>query len=187
MIADLLGIVLDWPAFLIVLAVWGFAPRAVLRIIVLAFADQDRRNELMAEICVIPRWERPLWVCEQIETAICEGIWDRLIDFGGGIFYDRWHLTPGDAPADDPDFESHWQEQLDAVRPGTLVKLVFSTKDWGEGMWVEVTEVRPNRFVGVLRNQPVGIPRLGWGKRVKFREAHIIRIEPAVDSITDAR
>jgi phosphatidylserine/phosphatidylglycerophosphate/cardiolipin synthase-like enzyme len=59
--------------------VFGFAPGAVLRVIVLAFRrDDPRRTELLAELPNVPRIERPFWVCEQLEVALFEGLVGRL-------------------------------------------------------------------------------------------------------------
>jgi uncharacterized protein YegJ (DUF2314 family) len=63
-----------------------------------------------------------------------------------------------------------------------FVKLYFATSDvwgkhnWGEGMWVEVVAVERRHLVGVLSNQPIGIPRLDMGDTVKFKRRHIINI-----------
>jgi hypothetical protein len=52
---------------------------AMLRLIVLAFHREDpRRQELLAELHAVPRWERPFWVMEQLEVALFEGIWHRI-------------------------------------------------------------------------------------------------------------
>jgi hypothetical protein len=68
------SVVSPW-TFLFVLVVFGAAPRLVLRLLLRIYPPgHHRRRELMAELCVIPRWERPLWVVEQLETALAEGI-----------------------------------------------------------------------------------------------------------------
>lgn len=42
-------------------------------------------------------------------------------------------------------------------------------------MWVEVTAVKKSgRIVGYLRNQPIGIPRLYAGDKVRFHRDDII-------------
>jgi hypothetical protein len=71
--------VIAWPTLLVCLLVFGFAPGAVLRVIVLAFRrDDPRRRELLAELPNVPRVERPFWVCEQLEVALFEGLAGRL-------------------------------------------------------------------------------------------------------------
>jgi hypothetical protein len=71
--------IISWRALVAAVVVIGFAPRAVLRVIVLAFGRSDpRRRELLGELDSVPRWERPLWVAEQLEVALAEGIGSRL-------------------------------------------------------------------------------------------------------------
>jgi phosphatidylserine/phosphatidylglycerophosphate/cardiolipin synthase-like enzyme len=71
--------VIAWPTVLVSLAMFGFAPGAVLRMIVLAFRrDDPRRTELLAELPHVPRIERPFWVCEQLEVALFEGLAGRI-------------------------------------------------------------------------------------------------------------
>jgi hypothetical protein len=68
MVGELLSAIVSWKTFFVVLVVFGFAPGAVLRLIVLAFHHDDpRRNEMLAELHRVPRWERPLWVFEQLD------------------------------------------------------------------------------------------------------------------------
>ncbi|HEV8598286.1 MAG TPA: hypothetical protein VGQ69_02910 [Gemmatimonadales bacterium] len=80
MMADLLDVIVSWRTFLVALAVFGFAPGALLRLIVLAFPrDDPRRSELLAELHAVPRLERPFWVCEQLEVALFEGVRERVL------------------------------------------------------------------------------------------------------------
>jgi hypothetical protein len=77
--SGLLTQLLSWKAVLVVAAVFGFAPGAALRLIVLAFPRSDpRRRELLAELRAVPRLERPAWVAEQLEVALAEGMAGRL-------------------------------------------------------------------------------------------------------------
>jgi hypothetical protein len=77
--SGLLTQLLSWKAVLVVAAVFGFAPGAALRFIVLAFPRSDpRRRELLAELRAVPRLERPIWVAEQLEVALAEGAAGRL-------------------------------------------------------------------------------------------------------------
>jgi hypothetical protein len=70
--------VLAWPTLGTALLVFGFAPGAVLRLIVLLYRRENpRRRELLGELYSIPRIERPFWVAEQLETALSEGLRDR--------------------------------------------------------------------------------------------------------------
>jgi hypothetical protein len=71
--------VIAWPTLLVPLLMFGFAPGAVLRMIVLVFRrDDPRRTELLAELPHVPRIERPFWVCEQLEVALFEGLAGRV-------------------------------------------------------------------------------------------------------------
>ncbi|MDQ3274005.1 MAG: hypothetical protein M3Q39_02960 [Actinomycetota bacterium] len=79
MIAELLDTVAYWPTLLLVLVVFGFAPGFCLRLIVLAYPRSDpRRAELIAELYAVPRVQRPLWVAEQLEVALFEGLAHRV-------------------------------------------------------------------------------------------------------------
>jgi len=67
------------PWFLLTLLVFGFAPGFVLRLLVLLYPKRNpRRRELVAELYEVPRIERPMWVAEQIEVALFEGLAIRL-------------------------------------------------------------------------------------------------------------
>lgn len=68
------------------------------------------------------------------------------------------------------------------VQVGTIVKMIFRTKDgWAERMWVEVTQVKGRRYVGVLSNSPCGIPGLEYGRKVRFTADEIIDIDFETD------
>ena len=71
---SLLFQLVTWPMFGIALLVFGFAPGAVLRLIVLVYPrDDPRRQELRAEVYAVPLIERPFWVAQQLEVALFEG------------------------------------------------------------------------------------------------------------------
>jgi hypothetical protein len=77
--ATVLFHVLAWPTFGIALLVFGFAPGAALRLIVLCYRrDNPRRRELISELYAVPRIERPFWVAEQMEVALFEGLRGRF-------------------------------------------------------------------------------------------------------------
>jgi hypothetical protein len=79
MIDELVQAIVSWRTFIIVLIVFGFAPGAVLRLIVLLFPrDDPRRRELLAELYAVPWPERPLWVAQQMEVAFFEGLPKRI-------------------------------------------------------------------------------------------------------------
>ena len=72
--------VIAWPTLGIALIVFGFAPGAVLRLILLIYPRGNaRRKELVGELYAVPRLERPFWVAEQFEVAISEGLRDRIL------------------------------------------------------------------------------------------------------------
>jgi hypothetical protein len=65
----------SWKTLLLVLLVFGTAPGVILRLLVLAYPKgHPRRRELIAQLYTVPRAERPMWVAEQIEVALCEGL-----------------------------------------------------------------------------------------------------------------
>ncbi|MDY7102133.1 MAG: hypothetical protein S0880_13180 [Actinomycetota bacterium] len=69
----------DWRTLLAALAVFGFLPGVFLRMIVLVYPkDHPRRRELVAELYVVPRLERPFWVVQQLEVSLFEGLPARL-------------------------------------------------------------------------------------------------------------
>jgi hypothetical protein len=77
--AELLEAVASWPTLLLIVVVFGFAPGFCLRLIVLAYLRNDpRRAKLIAELYAVPRVQRPLWVAEQLEVALFEGLAHRI-------------------------------------------------------------------------------------------------------------
>ncbi|MGH3753458.1 MAG: hypothetical protein ACRDRP_12315 [Pseudonocardiaceae bacterium] len=81
--AELLTAAAPWRTLLLVWVlvciVFGFAPGFCLRLIVLAYPRGDpRRAELIAELYSVPRIERPVWVAEQLEVALFEGLGHRV-------------------------------------------------------------------------------------------------------------
>jgi hypothetical protein len=75
---ELLKAVTSWTSLVLVVVVFGFAPGFCLRLIVRAYPRSDpRRAELMAELYAVPRIQRPLWVAEQLEVALFEGLGHR--------------------------------------------------------------------------------------------------------------
>lgn len=80
MIADILTNTASFslPALLTVVVAFGFAPGFCMRLIVMMYPHTDpRRHELYAEMKAVPRIERPLWVAEQLETGLFEGLASR--------------------------------------------------------------------------------------------------------------
>ena len=180
MAGEMVDLIVSWPSFAGVLIVFGFAPRAVLRIIVLAFErDDPRRDELLAEVNAVPRLERPFWVAEQLEVAVFEGLRDRVVWLATGRVIHRWRLGSGvESNRLYPDtFEIPTDDDKAAIKTGDSVRAMFQMRDgWCERMWVKVERVRRGTLIGRLSNQPVGIPRLTFGERVKLKPDHVIDI-----------
>lgn len=74
-----LDAVLQLKALLGVVLVFGFLPGAVLHLLVLVYPrGHPRREELLAELAVIRRVEKPFWVAEQIAAVLGGGLPARL-------------------------------------------------------------------------------------------------------------
>jgi len=181
-VTNLLDLLVSWRAFVLILLVFGFAPGAVLRLIVHAFPAGDlRRDELLAELSVVPWPERPLWVAAQLEVALFEGLLGRVVWAATGRIIYRWHLTSGvEVNRQHPDtFEIPSPEDKALVEPGDSVKAIFEMEEperWGERMWVDVVKVKRRHIVGRLRNEPLGFPRLACGDKVKVKFDQVIDI-----------
>lgn len=60
--------------YFLALLVFGLLPGMVTRLLAHLYPEGDpRRAEMIGELYAVPRWNRPMWVCEQIETAAFEG------------------------------------------------------------------------------------------------------------------
>lgn len=184
---ELIADILNWKWYLLTLVVHGLAPGLLLRVIVLAFQQDDpRRQELIAELYAIPFVRRPYWVAQQLETAISDGIWPRFTWMLTGRLIYRWKLGDGDARnLTHPD--TFWvpnTAEKAAIQPGDIVKLMFEPSFFppgslkiGERMWVRVTKVGPRKLEGRLDNDPELFPRLAYDDKIKFERRHVINIE----------
>jgi hypothetical protein len=81
------------------------------------------------------------------------------------------------------------KEELAALLPGDLVKLIFRPdkpgEKWGaERMWVTVERVDGDRLEGRLENDPDDMPCLSLGARVRFDRFHVVDILWAEDRVT---
>jgi hypothetical protein len=66
-------------SLLLAVLVFGFAPGFILRLLVKIYPRKDpRRDELTAQLYVLPRLERPFFVAEQFETVLFEGLPHRI-------------------------------------------------------------------------------------------------------------
>jgi hypothetical protein len=187
-----LGAVLDpsWRWLVTPVVLLGAAPGIGARLISLMYAPGDpRRQELIAEVYVVPYHSRPIWLGQQLEVAVCEGLPDRWRDALASRAACRWSLEDGeDLNRQHPD--TFWLPPERARRdlnPGDFAKVIFRAKDgWGERMWVEVANRDSRRhYTGKLVNRPVGIGRLLPGDKVKFRPEHVIDIDPRLDVTTE--
>jgi hypothetical protein len=122
---------------------------------------------------------------EQLEVAIAEGLWGRVVWAATGRIIHRWHLDDSVAELHRvaPETYGLSDDEIAALVPGTTVKLTFSMKDgWSETMWVRIVAIEKGRFIGALGNQPAGIPRLNHGDKIKFTRDHIVRVWDDRDS-----
>ena len=183
--SDIIAAVGAWPLLPVALLIWGFAPGLVNRLIALGYSRRDpRREEMIAELYAVPRWERPFWVAEQLERLITEGLPDRVRWFIEDRVTYRWHLGDGVARnAEYPDsFDIPEQADRDGVLPGDHVKLMFEMRrarpgePGAERMWVAVTGLRKHGFEGRLLNFPVFVGGLYPDDIVRFEAKHIIDI-----------
>ncbi|MDZ4830475.1 MAG: DUF2314 domain-containing protein [Phycisphaerae bacterium] len=82
-------------------------------------------------------------------------------------------------------FEMPPQTERESLRPGDRAKLMFRIEFGDEAvverMWVRITEVRPELYVGVLYNDPHCTEEMRGGMRVEFHADHLIQIHRVVD------
>jgi hypothetical protein len=181
MLDEVLPYLFSWRTLVVVLLLFGFAPAFILRIVALAFhRDDPRRQEMLAEVHAVPRLERPFWVAEQLEVALCEGLRDRFVWLATGRLIHRWHLDGGlERNRMYPD--SFWipsGEEKGGLAPGDSVKALFQMNrdEWGERMWLTVIDVKRRHLICQLDCHPLLIPRLNCGDEVKVKREHVIDI-----------
>jgi hypothetical protein len=61
------------------------------------------------------------------------------------------------------------------IKPGQFAQLIFDSEDGGERMWVKVTEVTENGYIGELNNDPIFL-EIELGEPVAFEPRHVINI-----------
>jgi hypothetical protein len=148
---ELIAAVVDWRNLLLVLLVFGTAPGLVLRFILVAYhRDDPRRIELLAELREVPRHLRPLWVAEQLETALMDGLWPRYQVFEQDVI---GHIVL-------PFKLRRGQKRLkkariipchvaqNTVSPGDVVKVAISLDGNFALLPLQVTRVDGDRLVG---------------------------------------
>jgi hypothetical protein len=187
----------DWRLLLVALVIFGFFPGLGARLVAMTYRRGDpRRDEIIAEVYAVPRWERPFWVFEQLERAFSEGARERLYDAADGRLFNRWRLGDGvECHLASPD--TFWipaSAELDTLQPGDLVKLMFEVTGpthafpaAGERMWAEITEIRGDKLQAKLANQPVMFGHLAVGRAIKFSRRHIIDFEYAEYVVANSR
>ncbi len=175
----LLGVPGALGAFGVALLIFGFAPGIVLALVLRLLAKDDpRRRELQAELYVVPRWERPFWVCEQLEVALREGLFPEVSWHWGRWVWHRakiehgldWHRRYPDS------FEVPSVLDKAQLAPGDSVRLMWSIKRYaasGERMWVEILDRDGDRLVGRLKNWAMFV-HLAPDATVKFHIDDII-------------
>jgi uncharacterized protein YegJ (DUF2314 family) len=83
---------------------------------------------------------------------------------------DMGHLHP-------QTFEVPYEEELDDLKPGDIVKLCFESDGASERMWVSITAVDGDNLVGVLDNSPFLLDGLiSYGDQVAFKKENIYSI-----------
>lgn len=177
MIANLIEASTPWGGLAVALLVFGFLPGFVLNLIVRAYDREDpRRQELLAELYAVPRWERPFWVLEQFEVAAREELFPFVSWWFNRLVWHRATLRSG-LKSHQTYPETFWipdDEEKAALAPGDFVRLAWKVRGLpGERMWVEILERRGARCVGRLSNQPVFVYR-GYGEKVRFHIDSII-------------
>ena len=83
--------------------------------------------------------------------------------------------------AETPDtFQIPPQADRENLKPGDLAKIIFRIEIgddvYVERMWVKLSEVRPEFYVGLLDNDPYCTDELRSGMRVEFHADHVIQI-----------
>ncbi|HET7626114.1 MAG TPA: DUF2314 domain-containing protein [Verrucomicrobiae bacterium] len=77
-------------------------------------------------------------------------------------------------------FEIPSQERRESLKVGDIAKLIFrievDDEVHVERMWVQVVEVEPEFYVGVLDNDATSTDEIQAGMRVEFHSDHIIQI-----------
>jgi uncharacterized protein YegJ (DUF2314 family) len=84
--------------------------------------------------------------------------------------------------ANAPDtFQIPAQSERESLKAGDLAKLIFRIEIGDEvhveRMWVQVSEVWPEFFVGLLDNDPFCTEEIRSGMRVEFHADHVIQID----------
>jgi hypothetical protein len=72
---ELIEAAASWQTLLGAVVIFSLIPEVALQVIVKIYpATHPRRRELVADLAIVPRWERPFWVAEQAVTVVFEGV-----------------------------------------------------------------------------------------------------------------
>jgi hypothetical protein len=193
--SEMIQYLADWRVLLVALVIFGFFPGLGARLVAMTYRKGDpRRDEIIAEVYAVPRWERPFWVFEQLERAFSEGARERLYDAADGRLFNRWKLGDGvERHLASPD--TFWipaPAELDTLQRGDLVKLMFEVAGpthgfpgAGERMWAAITDIRGDKLQAKLANEPVMFGHLDLGRTIKFSRRHIVDYEYAEDGLSN--
>jgi hypothetical protein len=110
-------------------------------------------------------------------------VFDRIHDLRRRLL-GRYTLDDPRPNAQDAPYTFHLPsaDELDALTPGDLVKLMFRgdppAREWAvERMWVKITDISPAGAVGVLDNDPYDMPQLKAGDRIAFKTYQVIEVD----------
>jgi hypothetical protein len=183
-VTSLLGFDVPWESFLLFLLVFGVMPGVVLRIIVLAHPrDTGRRKELIAELYAVPRVQRPLWVAEQLELALTEGLGERLarspdalartalrLVFRSQIILDGMRESMDDLPRW---YRPWWavRESISAIRYGShqLESGVALNAQYPDSFWIPDADEKHAIVPGVHVKLMFRTKDEEWGERMWVR------------------
>lgn len=73
-------------------------------------------------------------------------------------------------------FEIPSEQDKASLSTGNYAKLVFEEGEHGERMWVKITDINGDSFVGELNNDPSILATIEHGDKVEFNSKHIIGI-----------
>ena len=76
----------------------------------------------------------------------------------------------------------------DRVKLGFEINTPIPEMEWvgGERMWVRLTSISDDGFVGTLTNDPVFIRGLAYGSKVIFEARHILNLDVHADEKMEA-
>ena len=168
---DPLGFLDEWRLLLLGVLILGSAPGAVLRLVVRMYPAQDaRRRELMAELHSVPAHQRPLWVAEQLETAMFEGLSERL---SARRRRSAVAKAVEDVYPSSPEAATSIESDLADVE--TVERLRRASFDPSSSEWLELANALMD--YGYPRLVELGINGLPTGRRLNIDESRALAAE----------